>query len=201
MRPFLLSPYCLKCGKEVSSEEEELCADCRSYSRSYIKGFPLMGYVEPVSNAVGAFKYNNKRNYSSYFAKELVTKYGKDFCDLGIQALVPVPIHKKKLRQRGYNQAELLAKKLGRLLGVPVETGIIERTINTIPQKDLSNIEREQNTKNAFKGTDKIVKYNKVLIVDDIYTTGATVEACTRVLLSKGVEDIYYTSICIGKGY
>ena len=114
---------------------------------------------------------------------------------------MPVPVHKSKLRDRGYNQAEVLSVELGRRLKLPVDTGLILRDAKTTPQKGLSNQEREENLKRAFISSGKIVKYKSALIVDDIYTTGATVEACTRVLQSMGIKEVYYTSVCIGKGY
>ncbi len=199
--PYLKAPLCLKCGKEVENEEQDVCNDCGRLTRSYEKGFPVFNYCEPVSESLAGFKYGNKRAYAGYYAYEMVKCHGKSFCDIAPDALLPVPIHKSKLKKRGYNQAELIAKKLGKYLGVPVDSGVLARDINTLPQKNLNDAEREQNLKRAFIYTRKIVEYNKVILVDDIYTTGATVEACTRVLHDAGIKEVYYTSICIGKGY
>ena len=70
-----------------------------------------------------------------------------------------------------------------------------------MPQKKLDNEEREKNLKKAFISSGEIVKYKRVMLVDDIYTTGATIETCTKLLKENGVSEVYYTSICIGKGY
>ncbi|MBE5943509.1 MAG: ComF family protein [Lachnospiraceae bacterium] len=197
---YLSEPFCLKCGKEIDSEEDEFCQDCSNHTRSFVKGFPALAYVEPVSEAVGALKYKNKRSYAEYFAREIVKIHGKSIANLGVEALIPVPIHPKKLKKRGYNQAKIIADRLGELMRIPVDDEILFRDRNTLPQKELDSIEREKNLKNAFYSAKEIVQYKRVLLVDDIYTTGATIEACTKILQQIGVSGVYYTSICIGKG-
>lgn len=193
-------PACLKCGKEVASKEIEFCADCKEHSRTFVKGFPVMKYMEPVDGSIAAFKYNNKRKYAKFFAREIVKRRGREILDVGPEVIVPVPVHKSKLKKRGYNQAELLANELSEYFFIPVDTELIERKINTLPQKNLDDEQREQNLKKAFISTDKIVKYKSALLVDDIYTTGSTIEACAKILQSQGIANVYYTSICIGIG-
>lgn len=194
-------PVCLKCGKEIDDDEHELCVNCQKNPRSYVRGFPVFNYAGDIRKSLAGFKYHGKRVYAEFYADAIVKKHGDMLRLAGVQALVPVPVHKKKLKKRGYNQAEVLAAALGRRLSLPVESGLVVRTTNTLPQKELDDKEREKNLKKAFTSGDKIVKYKSVLLVDDIYTTGATIEACTRVLHGLGVEEVYYTSVCIGKGY
>lgn len=198
--PHVTEPACFKCGKEISDNETELCEDCSRHTRSFVRGFPAMNYDEAFQESIAAFKYHGKRDYGRYFAYEIVRSRGKDIAGVNPEALIPIPLHKKKLRKRGYNQAEVIARELGRRLDIPVDDKILIRTVNTLPQKRLNSIERENNLKNAFQSREKRVKYNKIMLVDDIYTTGTTVEACTKVLHEIGVKDIYYTSICIGRG-
>ncbi len=197
---YIAGVTCMKCGKEVTDREQEYCQDCSKHIRTYIKGFPAMEYKEPVSDGLWEFKYNNMRSYGRYFASEIVKAKGKDIKMVNPEVLIPIPVHKSKLIKRGYNQAELLADELGSMLNIPVEKDILKRTINTLPQKELDNQERENNLKKAFVCGDKIVKYNKVMLVDDIYTTGATIEACAGALKNAGIKQIYYTSVCIGRG-
>lgn len=198
--PHVTEPACFKCGKEISDNETELCEDCSRYTRSFVRGFPAMNYDEVFQESIAAFKYHGKRDYGKYFAYEIARSRGKDIAGVNPDVLVPVPLHKKKLRKRGYNQAEIIAGELGRRLDIPVDDKILIRAVNTLPQKRLNGIERENNLKNAFQSEEKRVKYNKIMLVDDIYTTGTTVEACTKILHDIGVKDIYYTSICIGRG-
>lgn len=198
---YVRTPVCLRCGKEVMDEEQEVCEDCVAHERSFIRGFPAMNYVEPLPESIADFKYHNRRDYAVFYAQEIVRCHGQAILALAPEALIPVPVHREKLKKRGYNQAEVLARALEDVFHIPVDAEIIERRVNTLPQKALDDAEREKNLKSAFHSTDKIVKYNKVMLVDDIYTTGATIEACTRALKDKGITEIYYTSICIGKGY
>lgn len=193
-------PTCLQCGCPVSEAEQAYCEDCSRMHRSYRKGFPAMLYQYPVDESIAAFKYHNKRYHAPFYADEIVKRHGRAILSLPVEALVPIPIHKKKREKRGYNQAELLAWELGKRLAIPVDTELIYRVENTEPQKTLSPLEREENLKKAFQCTKNKVSYKCVMLVDDIYTTGATIEACTKLLCEKGISDVYYTSICIGNG-
>ena len=193
-------PVCLLCGCPISGAENAYCEDCGRMHRSYRKGFPAMMYQYPLDESIAAFKYHNKRYHAEFYADEIIKRHGRAILSLEVEALVPVPIHKKKYEKRGYNQAELLARELGRRLSIPVDTELIYRITNTEPQKTLSPLEREDNLKKAFQCTKNNVNYNCIMLVDDIYTTGATIEACTKLLLEKGISDVYYTSVCIGNG-
>lgn len=198
---YVTSPVCLRCGKEICDEDDEYCADCTSYPKSYVRGFPAINYEEPVKSGVAAFKYANRRKSAEYFAYEIVKQHGKEILEVRPDVLVPVPIHRSKMRKRGYNQAELMAKELGVRLGIPVDSSVLCRVSDTMPQKRLDPKEREKNLRSALVATIEDMNYNNVMLVDDIYTTGATVEACTATLHKKGIKNVYYTSICIGKGY
>lgn len=199
--PVITEPVCLKCGKEISDNEEEFCEDCSCNPRAYTMGFPAMNYVEPVKDCVMAFKYRNRKDYADFFAEIIYEVCGPRILSVAPEIIVPVPIHSSRLKERGYNQAGLLAKELSARLHIPVEEDLFVRTLNTLPQKNLTGKERETNLKKAFNSCKKKVKYKSALLVDDIYTTGATIEACTAILQMLGIQKIYYTSICIGKGY
>lgn len=149
---------------------------------------------------MAAFKYKNKREYADYYCMEYLTQFEDSLRKLNLDGVVAIPIHKRKKRSRGYNQSHLLAKGIGKGLGIPVYDKLLVRVVNTLPQKQLNNIERLKNLERAFQiGTiQKLPK--RILLMDDIYTTGSTIEACTTVLHKAGVTDIYYGSICIGKG-
>lgn len=195
------TPVCEICGKEIAKARYVLCEDCARRPKHFVKGFPAFNYVPPMNEGIYRFKYHFERCHASVFAGEIVKTHGKEILSISPEVLIPVPIHKKKLRKRGYNQAEILAGELSRLLGIPVDASVLIRGKNTVPQKKLSPEERKNNLKTAFLSTQNRVNYRSVLLVDDIYTTGATIEACTERLLEAGVSEVYYTSICIGKGY
>lgn len=116
-------------------------------------------------------------------------------------ALVPIPLHKTRKRKRGFNQAQLLAEKLGEILEIPVEKRILERTKKTGPQKELNDVQRRANLKNAFQVRQNDVRLKRIVLVDDIYTTGSTIDAAAAVLLEHGAEKVYFLTICIGRGF
>lgn len=195
------APHCLKCGKTIASDEEEYCQDCVTIPKSFKRGFPVFEYTGAIKDALYDFKYHNQRDYAGFFAECVEKQCGKQLRALKLDGLVPVPVHKKKRKSRGYNQAELLARELSKRLQVPMYPDYLVRQINTSPQKELNDISRLKNLKNAFKIGENTVQLEKILLVDDIYTSGATIEACTGVLLSVGAEEVYYTSVAIGQGY
>ncbi|SEP62412.1 comF family protein [Lachnospiraceae bacterium NE2001] len=192
-------PTCYKCGKEVNSVETEYCKDCEKRKRSYVRGFPVFKYAPPLTDSLMAFKYAGKKEYAAFFADAIYERFSAEFLRLLPDAIVPVPINKHKLITRGYNQAELIAKLLGKRMNIQVRSDIIDRASDTKAQKELSPEERDRNLRNAFSVSLQ-VDIEVVLLVDDIYTTGSTIEACTRALHEAGVKSVYYTSVAIGTG-
>lgn len=154
-----------------------------------------------MRKSIALFKYKNKRKLADFYAKEIYRRWSSEFDRLGIDVLVPVPISKQKRKERGYNQAELISKRLGELMKVEVDKDCLIRKHNTTPQKSLDNVERYNNLKNAFGIKDISKNINNILIIDDIYTTGATIDTCARLFKEHGFDNIYYASVCIGKGY
>lgn len=193
-------PSCKKCGKPIQDSRREYCFDCEKKKHFFVQGKALWVYEKKVKESVYRFKYQNKREYGRIYAKEIAEKYGEWIRSKGIQAIVPVPLHKNRRRQRGYNQAEILARELGRCLKIPVRTDILFRVRDTNPQKTLSDTERKNNLKKAFKSTGSIVQLDHILIVDDIYTTGSTLDAAALALLDAGVKEVYTCCISIGQG-
>lgn len=198
--PLIKEPTCMKCGKQLEDMEAEYCHDCSRRSRHFIKGYPLFNYIEPVSSSLQRFKYSGREEYAKYYGWTLSEHAGVHLIKNGVQALVPVPIHKRRYITRGYNQAELIARALSEETGIPVRTDMIIRRENTKPQKDLDDLAREENLSKAF-AQGQICKAvpECVCLVDDIYTTGSTIEACTNIVMAAGVKRVYYISVAIGR--
>ena len=128
--------------------------------------------------------------------------YGKTFLQqTKPQVIIPVPVHRKKKNRRGYNQAEVLAAAVSRGFSIPIRTDLVLRRKFTKAQKELNRKERKRNLKQAFYVKDEVKNYRTVLIVDDIYTTGSTVNAIAEKLKSRGVQRVYFLVLCIGKGF
>ena len=112
-----------------------------------------------------------------------------------------MPLHRRKLIKRGYNQAEILAKRLSEQLLIPMDNKILIRTRNTVPLKELNEKERITNLKSAFQTDEIKLKYKRIILVDDIYTTGSTIDECAWTLLRNGAEEVYFITACIGRGF
>ncbi|PXV90172.1 ComF family protein [Lachnotalea glycerini] len=198
--PYIGEPMCKKCGKPLMLEEQEYCYDCSKKEHLFNKGIALWVYDDRIKGSLYRFKYNNKREYAKVYANEIMHKYGEKIMSWNVDAIIPVPLHKSKLRSRGYNQAEILAKELSTYIGAPVYTNCVKRIRKTLPQKGLNNKQRINNLKNAFKIVNFDVKLNKVLLIDDIYTTGVTMDGVAEVLRETGVSDTYFVTVSTGDG-
>lgn len=189
-------PWCMRCGKKVANGEE-LCRQCKGKKVFYKRGRALFEY-ESAALSIYRFKYGNRREYAMFFGKQMAEYLGDFLMDIQPDALIPIPLHKKRMRIRGYNQAELLAKCIGENLGIPVRTDLMKREKNTIPQKKLNSEERQNNLKRAFNIVENDVKLEKVVLVDDIYTTGTTVNEAAKVLKESGVKEVYFVTLACG---
>lgn len=164
------------------------------------EGRSLWIHQSPVSDAVYAFKYQNRRIYGKIFGKEMAKKYGSFLEHRQVALIVPIPLHKKRRRRRGYNQAELAARVLSEQTGIPMDTEVLVRVKATKPQKALGNKERYGNIQGAFAYRKRIWCRN-VALIDDIYTTGSTLDEAAKILRKAGAEKVYFLTISIGQGY
>ena len=196
---YVRAPYCQKCGKELRDKRAIFCHDCAHKEHKYDRGMALFSYPS-VADSIYRFKYQGRQEYAAYYAERMARVLGEKILSLHPDALVPVPIHSSKKRVRGYNQAEVLAKELGRILNIPVETKLIKRVRKTVPMKELSVGERQNNLKKAFKICHNDVKLSTIIIIDDIYTTGSTIDAMAYELRQTGVKNIYFAALAIGNG-
>lgn len=192
-------PWCLKCGKHIGDGQKEYCGDCAAHPHLYDCGRALFTY-RSASASLSRFKYHGRQEYAAFYAACMAKYLGNFIASCGAQALVPVPLHKSRMRKRGYNQARVLAGELSALTGIPVYADWIGRVEKTVPMKDLPAAERQNNLKRAFKILRNDVKLNTIIIIDDIYTTGSTIDAMSRELRNVGVRRIYFITLAIGRG-
>lgn len=198
---YIREPRCKKCGKQIEKMEQEYCFDCKKHNHFYEMGIAPFSHTGAVRKSVYAIKYQNKREYLDFYTDEIARLYREEIKEWDCDGLIPVPLHKRKRLKRGYNQAEVMAKKLAKKLELPVYRDGLIRIVDTKPQKELNDIQRKKNLEKAFIMNENIVKLRKVILVDDIYTTGSTIDACTKVLMEHGVKKVYFICISVGTGY
>lgn len=197
---FVQGPVCLRCGKELVEKDGEYCLDCRRHQRTTEFGGALLNYNEVSARSMAQIKYKNRREYLDFYSEEMVRTLGGKIKAMRADCLVPVPVHPARKRERGYNQAEELAVRLGRRLSLPVYPKGLARRKKTAPQKELTPGERLKNLEKAFTAEASALppRSEGVILIDDIYTTGSTIEACARALKAAGVKRVYFLTVLIG---
>lgn len=193
------APLCLKCGKQIRDEREEYCRGCRLVMHEFERGRGLFTY-RSMAESMYRFKYAGRREYARFYGEQIVRRLGRTIRGWKPDALIPVPVHSSRKRERGYNQAEVLAEEIGKKMDIPVERRLLKRVKKTMPQKLLDDKGRQNNLKRAFKICGNVVKLNTIIIIDDIYTTGSTVDAMAAVLQEAGIKHVYFIALAIGKG-
>ncbi len=185
--------FCPECRKELV-----LLKDGGRVKREHFEEGRIVYEYGGVATALYEFKYGGCREYAKAFAAEMIRELGPRIREWQAEGILAVPLHPKRQKKRGYNQAALLGKELSKALKVPFYEGLVERVKNTLPLKELNAAERQNNLKKAFKMCRNDVKLKTVIIVDDIYTTGQTVEEIAKVLRAGGVEKIYVLALAGG---
>lgn len=191
--------HCMKCGRQLEEAEKEYCRDCEMRQHVFTQNKAVYSYRGVMKSSMYRFKYGNRREYVRTFGKDAMEAYGRWILEKDISGIVPVPMYRAKQRRRGYNQAEVFADEIARQTGIPVYRGLVVRIRSTVPQKNLNPAERKYNLKNAFKIMKTGVKLKHTLVVDDIYTTGSTMDGVAGVLRMAGADEVYGLSICIGR--
>ncbi len=190
---------CSQCGKALQSWYfPNKCSDCIQEEHYFMKGFSCVEYGELESKLIIDFKYYGK----SYYGKNIAEMMYDKLKNLHIWGdyIIPVPLHPLREKERGYNQSHLVAEYLSHLTGIPLKTDVLKRVEYTRPQNKLSLKDRKKNLENAFKASPNGVLIDKdILLVDDVYTTGNTVDECSKVLIGQGVQNIYIITYAIGK--
>lgn len=179
-------------------EEKEYCEECEGRKYSFEQGAAMWKHMPPVSTSIYRFKYKNQRYYAKIYGREMARKFGRQILRWEIDYIVPVPIHKKRRRERGYNQSELLAKELEKYMGIPVLPALMRKK-NTSPQKGLSASGRRKNIQEAFRITGFEGRGRNLLLIDDIYTTGSTLEEAAGSLKKMGAGKVYFLTLSIGQ--
>lgn len=187
-----ISARCGLCGEPFSGEPaERLCKDCMTEKPHFEKARAWLKFQEPVTGIVHGFKYQRQFQFLDWMARGLCRLFQKEFAGQKFDMLVPLPMHWQRLMQRGYNQALILARPISQKLKIPLRTGTLVRVRNNPPQVGLTRPARKQNIKKVFAVKNpKMVSGKNILLIDDVITTGATVDEAARVLRKAGAESV-----------
>lgn len=188
-------PFEINLGNDYSALGEQRCGACQKVERSFDKAVSALRYDDDSRQMVIGFKHHDRVEYAAYFTKLLSQAGAALFYD--VDMIIPVPLHKKRLLSRRYNQSALLSRLLAREHAIEHNVKLLERTKNTPPQQgNLSK--RFKNVKGAFKvGPDhkNAIKNKTILLIDDVYTTGSTAENCARSLKKAGAAKVYVLTV------
>jgi competence protein ComFC len=191
--PFIHPPRCSVCGKPAETEML-ICTECRLHGHDYNQALAVFEYSITIRELIHRYKYNGEYTLSrtfGYFMSELLMQSG-----WRVDAIIPVPLHKNRLKSRGFNQSALLADYLSHRSGIPCLENLLIRRVDTKTQTGFNRYRRADNLKGAFS----IVKPHdledkNILLVDDVHTSGATADSCSRVLHQAGVNKVYVLTL------
>jgi ComF family protein len=186
-------PFCSICGIPFISREVEThpCGACVTHRKYFTIARALGAFEGSLQEAIHRWKYEGKTYLTPFFADWMAEGLNRHWEPGSLDLLIPVPLHTRRLRKRGFNQALLLVRELSRRTGIPYRKTILQKKKPTIPQVNLSGVEREK----ALRGTFHVIGKEElsglsVLLIDDVYTTGATVNECSKVLLRGGAKRV-----------
>ena len=193
---------CSKCGLKLGpgiTPSEKGCHECKARNLGFEKSFFVSDNAGPVRALIHQFKYKKHICLAIPLGSLLINLLDqKTICE--IDFVVPVPLHWKKKRERGFNQSELMAKKVCKRLSVPISINNLHRVNNTLSQTQLSYLQRQKNVKNAFMvKAPEVFSQKNVLLIDDILTTGMTASECAKSLKNAGANKIFFIALARSK--
>lgn len=190
------SPYCQICGRPM--RRAGLCRACEGQGKPYVRRRAVGIYESVLTEAIKALKYRGRLSVAMRLGKMMSRLALTDTDMSSVDVIVPVPLHRVRQRERGYNQALLLSEEISREMSLPVLAGSLVRTRFTKQQTRLARKERRRNVAGVFKVLDPdSVRDKQILLIDDVTTTGATLEECARALLDAGAAGVYCLTTAI----
>lgn len=194
-------PFCIRCGRPLSGEEDikTLCPDCLNQSHYFERAWQCCQYQGLTKELIHKFKYE-RRLFLKGPLVELLDSFTRNYIDYKeIDAIIPVPLHRVKINRRGFNQAALLSEGLSRKLGVDFLISSLLKIKKTRPQANLNKMERLSNIKGAFRAKeDADLKGKRLLLIDDVFTTGTTADECSKVLTAAGAKAVWVLALARG---
>ena len=191
----VLQGCCKLCSIELGSDTrtDSVCGQCLQNPPAVDYALSLFHYDSPIDYMVSELKFNHRLSYAAILGSLLAEKIlAEDF--LAPEAIVPVPLHAKRLVKRGFNQSLEIATALSKKLNIPIDKSLVTRTKYTLAQSDLSAKDRHKNIRGCFEIT-KLLDYQHIVIIDDVVTTGSTTNELAGLLKRSGVKKVGVWSI------
>lgn len=197
--PFVGDSFCMCCGKALSDPQREYCGDCLQRERAFDGGRGMLIHRESAQQAIYRFKFHGQRVYADDFVALLYQCFARQIRVWEPDLIVPIPLHPSRRRERGYDQCELLAERLSQISSIPWSARALIRTRKTKKQKELEPGRRRGNVAGAFGVGEFSPDVRCVLLIDDIFTTGATIDEAAHTLKLHGVKRVYFLTLSIGQ--
>ncbi len=198
------NPVCKTCGQPtagLSAGSSMECGYCLGNKLHFEKARFAVIYTRVIRHGILHFKFYNSLYLGEVFSGFLSSAFRQHFQRQELDAIIPVPVHRKRLTQRGYNQCAILAKKLGTDVSLPVLTGALVKTRNTVPQTQLKRKQRLNNIKGSFTVPNpQEIAGKRILILDDVFTTGSTVSEASRILKRHGAQSVQALVLALRHG-
>lgn len=190
---------CEKCGKEEHYGNTRFCRDCNYNIHHYHQGIALFTYNSQGKRIIHDIKFQANKKLGRFLGNKLGEKV-KSMAWQEIHMVLPVPLHPNRHKERGFNQSQEIARGIINNIPSTLVSDLLVRVRDTPHQTDLTKSQRQNNIKNAFAIEDKeIVSGKTVLLVDDVYTTGSTINECGKVLMDSGAARVYFAVLAIGQ--
>ena len=185
---------CEKCGRPFVSGVSTTCADCIQSEPHFENARSFGPYNGTLKKAINLFKYHGIKRLAGPLS-DVMHRVSIP----SVNTVIPVPLYKKRLREREFNQSALLAKHTAKRLGIPLALDCLVKTRDTTPQVGMNSKDRFKNIKKAFIINDSsVIRNRNALLVDDVFTTGATVRECSRMLKKAGADNVYVITLAHG---
>jgi len=192
-------PHCPKCGRRLANGEH-ICRECTGKPSHIERGWSCCYYDGTIKDLIHLFKYNRYLGLIDIFKDVMADFVKKNKIEKHIDLIVPVPVHPAKQRERSYNHAQVLASSLSDIFSIPMDCKNLKKIKWTQSQSELDKEKRLKNVKDSFFVIEKqVFSERNVLIVDDVYTTGATINECAKALLDAGSGKVY--SLALARGF
>lgn len=188
---FLKDDICKKCGR-LQINEADYCLTCQNNLRCFDFARSCVVYNDKAKEIVRGLKFGHRKYFGKYVSNFLIDRYAECFSDIDIDFIVPVPLTKKRKSERGFNQAEVISEKFAKHYGIKIRTDVVEKIRQNDEQAKLSGKERAENVVGVYSVMNKdAVKDKRILIVDDVMTTGSTGSKLAKVLIKASAKNVY----------